>query len=121
MQINLQTPHINIVGKTREMVLTKLARLEKIYDRIEQCHVVLKKEKDAKQDYFVAEVKLAVPGNDLFAKERSENWSTTMDKVMADLTNALKKKKEKLNSRGTRAEDRVVTSIDWETEDDDLT
>jgi putative sigma-54 modulation protein len=106
MQINLQTPHINIAGKTREMVLTKLARLEKIYDRIEQCHVVLK---------------LAVPGNDLFAKERSENWSTTMDKVMADLTNALKKKKEKLNSRGTRAEDRVVTSIDWETEDDDLT
>ncbi len=118
MQINLQTPHINIAEKTREMVLNKLARLEKQYDRIEQCHIILKKAKSNRQENFIAEVKLAVPGNDLFAREQGESWRSVIDKIVADLTKEIKKRKAKINQVPAQAKDVIMASTDWDSEDD---
>ena len=73
MKFNIQTPHIQKLNEiTQKAVQEKFERLEKQYDRIERCNILLKKEKNAKRDNYLVEATLVVPGNDLFAKELAD-------------------------------------------------
>jgi putative sigma-54 modulation protein len=92
----------------------KFDRLEKVFDRILQSHIVLKKAKEDKQNYFVVEARLVVPGNDLFAREKAESFEIAAEKVVLDLESQIKKHKAKLNQRATVPVDKLVNDEELE-------
>ena len=92
----IESPHQKVSDKTKQVVQEKFERFEKMFDRIEQYHIVLKKGKNDKQDYFAVEARLAVPGNDLFASEQAESYPVAAEKVCIDLENQIRKYKSKM-------------------------
>jgi ribosomal subunit interface protein len=94
MNIQIESPHYEPRPETLESIEQKFNRLGKKYERIENCSIVLKKEKnDLKKKYFV-EARLQVPGTVLFASERDELIEVAIDKLLIDLEHQLTKYKE---------------------------
>jgi putative sigma-54 modulation protein len=114
MQYVIQSPRIRISDKTEIAIQEKFDRLEKVFDRILQGNIVLKKEKEDKQNYFVVEARLAVPGNDLFAREKAESFEIAAEKVVLDLESQVKKHKAKLNVRAAVPVDKLVSDEELE-------
>jgi len=114
MQYIIQSPQLRISEETEIALQEKFDRLEKFFDRIQQCKIMLKKEKEGKQNYFVVEVKLAVPGNDLFASDQAESFEVAADTVFLQLESQLKKHKAKLNQRATVPVDKFVNDEELE-------
>jgi len=98
MQIHIQSIHFtaneDLLADTNE----KLEKLEKLYDRIERCNVTLKKELNEDERQYFAEVRLAIPGEDLFASEKAGSFSNALDHVIDDLKKQLVKRKEKMKA-----------------------
>jgi putative sigma-54 modulation protein len=109
MKFTIQTPHIQKLNdETQKVVQEKFERLEKQYDRIERCNILLKKEKNAKRDNFLVEATLVVPGNDLFAKELDASFEIAAEKVCLDLERQLKKHKAKLQQKASSSIDQYL-------------
>lgn len=114
MQYTLQSPHLKISSRTELTVQKKFERFEKLFDRIEQCHVLLKKEKNGKQENFIVEAKLAVPGNDLFAREQATSFEIAAENACLALENQIKKRKAKLNKKTARSVDQFIHDEEME-------
>ncbi len=115
MKFNIQTPHIQKLNEiTQKAVQEKFERLEKQYDRIERCNILLKKEKNAKRDNYLVEATLVVPGNDLFAKELADSFEIAAESVCQDLERQLKKHKAKLHQKATTTADPFLKEEDYE-------
>jgi putative sigma-54 modulation protein len=95
MKIIIQSPHIKLSNRIERVIAEKFERLEKVSDRIIRCEIVLKKEKNAKDNDFVVEARLAVPGNDLFSKESGPKFEIAAEDVCLDLERQLRKRKGK--------------------------
>lgn len=108
MQYRLQSPNLNVSGRVDRAIQKKFERFEKLFDRIEQCHVVLKKEKNGKQENFIVEARLAVPGNDLFAREQAASFEIAAENVCLALESQVKKHKAKLNKKASHSADQYI-------------
>src|SRR5687768_12396524 len=98
MQIQVQSIHFDAEAQLLEDVTKKLSKLEKLYDRIESCNVMLRQEKSVDQKKFLVEVRMAIPGEDLFASEKAESFGRALDRVSQDLKKQIIKHKEKLKA-----------------------
>lgn len=99
MQLQIETVHIEPGEELTELIQRKIGHLEKRYDRINHCDVVLRKDKnDVKKSFFV-ETKIEVPGNILFASDKAESFEEALSKVVDDLEHQLAKFKEELDDR----------------------
>ena len=110
MQITIQSPHRKVSDKTEEAISKKFERFEKLLTTIIRCDVILKKEKNSKQENFVVEARLVIPGNDLFSRGHAERFETAIDKVCADLESQIRKHKEKFNRKATQSIDSIIAS-----------
>jgi putative sigma-54 modulation protein len=113
MRVTIQSPHITMSEKQEEFIINKFSHLDKIYSRIEGCHVIFKREKSSTQNSWLIEAKLTVPGNDLFASEAAENLELAVDRVCADLESQLRKRKEKLNEKDRKAK-AIISESDFD-------
>ena len=72
MQITIKSIHFTADVKLKEYIEMRLSKLETFYDRIIQAEVFLKLENEgAPLKDKVVEIRLHIPGNDLFAKDTS--------------------------------------------------
>ena len=71
-------------------------KLETFYDRIVDGEVILKVEKEDKRENKFVELKLNIPGKQLFAKEHSKSFEAAVDSGVEALRRQLKKSKEKM-------------------------
>ena len=97
MQVMIQSAPLTVDNIIISKATEKLLKLEKIYERIERCSVILKKEKSDKKKNYIVEVRLAVPKGDLFAAEGAESYGRALHYVVADLKKQLVKHKHKLS------------------------
>ncbi len=114
MQYTLQSPHLKVSSRTDRVIQNKFERFERLFDRIEQCHVVLKKEKNGKQENFIVEARLAVPGNDLFAREQATSFEIAAENTCLALENQIKKHKARLNKKAMRSVDQIINDEELE-------
>lgn len=114
MQYIIQSPRVRISEKTEIMLQEKFDRFEKLFDRVMQCHLVLKKEKNGEQDYFLVEARLAVPGNDLYASEQASSFEIAAEEVCLNLERQIRKHKDKLNRKAEVPVDRLVNDEELE-------
>ena len=96
MNITIESPGIDLRSYTEGIIEKKLEKLEKYFDKIEKCDVIIRKEQHEKRDNFLIETKLYVPGTVLFAKEQSDSFEAAANEVALDLESQLRKYKDRL-------------------------
>jgi putative sigma-54 modulation protein len=96
MNIIIESPHLESSQIPETLIRKKITHLDKFFDRIEYCKVVLQKEKSNVQNSFFIETIIKVPGNTLFSSDTAGSFEITLDKVIHDLEVQLHRYKEKL-------------------------
>lgn len=95
MNIQIQSIHFDADKKLIDLIEKKASKLNHFFDGIIGCEVYLKIDKSSTDDNKVMEIKLAVPGNDLFVKRQCQSFEEATDECILALRQQLKKKKEK--------------------------
>jgi putative sigma-54 modulation protein len=100
MQVNIQAIHFDADVKLKEHIQIRMDKLETFSDRVQKAEVYLKLENEgAPVQEKVVEIRLHVPGNDLFAKETSRSFEDGVDAVAEQLRRQLLKLKEKISAK----------------------
>jgi putative sigma-54 modulation protein len=79
-----------------EQIVDKLTGLQRKYDWIVDAQVFFKSEKHPKEENFVCEIKLTVPGKQLFASSNELNFNKAINTVIHQLTGQIERLKSKL-------------------------
>ena len=96
MKVQIHSIHFDADQKLIDFLQRKLDKLETFYDRIIEGEVFLKLEKDGKNENKVTEIKLYIPGENLFAKSNARSFEAAADSTVEALRRQIKKHKEKL-------------------------
>lgn len=95
MRINFTARHYKAPDKLRDYAESKVKSLEKYFDRILECEILLDYEKQTQ----IVEIALKVPGQRLFVIEKSEDTYKAIDEAVDKLERQVKKYKAKLRNR----------------------
>jgi putative sigma-54 modulation protein len=95
MNIKIQTVHFDADQKLIDFTEKKVEKLVKLYDAIVKVEVIFKLDKNSNEENKIAEIKLEIPGNDLFAKRQCKSFEEAVDEVLDALKKQLTKHKEK--------------------------
>ncbi len=98
MKVNLKVSSVHF-DADKELVKFIHDRVDKLanhFDKIIDGEVVLKVENSNNTENKVAEIKLLIPGNDIFAKKQCKSFEEATDTAVEALRRQLKKHKEKL-------------------------
>ncbi|HTJ48496.1 MAG TPA: HPF/RaiA family ribosome-associated protein [Cyclobacteriaceae bacterium] len=97
MKISIQSIDCSPRQDLLDLVNEKLEKLSHFSDRILEYKVVLRVEKADKRDNKVVEVRVVIPGNDLFVKKTSESFEESLQKSYDVLQREIKDWKEKVS------------------------
>jgi putative sigma-54 modulation protein len=95
MDIKISSVHFNADKKLLEFVDGKVSKLVKFYEDIIGAEVFLRLENTQDAENKVAEIRLVIPGNELFAKKQSKSFEEATDNVIEALRQQIIKHKEK--------------------------
>ena len=95
MKLQMHSIRFDADHKLLDFIQKKADKLETFYDRIVDGEVFLRLEKDDSRENKIVEIKLNVPGEQLFAKTKSKSFEAAADEAMEALRRQLKKVKEK--------------------------
>jgi len=95
MKININSVHFKTDKKLDSFITEKVEKLSELYDGIIGSEVTLRVNNSDDLDNKVAEIRLLVPGNDLFAKKQSKSFEEATDIAIDALRKQLSKHKEK--------------------------
>jgi ribosomal subunit interface protein len=82
MKIIIQAPDLKLSRKLTDHINKKVESLSRYYDRIVESHVHLKKITTGKPENKVCEIKLSIPGNDLFASKNAATFQEAINKTV---------------------------------------
>ncbi|MGB0806037.1 MAG: ribosome hibernation-promoting factor, HPF/YfiA family [Salibacteraceae bacterium] len=99
MKLNIQSIRFDADQKLLDLIQVKADKLEKYFDRIVSGEVFLRLEKSENRENKLVEIKLEVPGNDLFASKKAASFEEAVDEALEALRRQVKKLKEKMAER----------------------
>ncbi|MEQ8688835.1 MAG: ribosome-associated translation inhibitor RaiA [Imperialibacter sp.] len=94
MKLQMHSIHFDADIKLLDFIQKKTDKLNTFYDRIIDGEVFMRLEKNDVENKVV-EIKLNIPGSQLFAKEQSKSFEAATDLAVEALRRQLKKFKEK--------------------------
>ncbi|MBK6390487.1 MAG: ribosome-associated translation inhibitor RaiA [Saprospiraceae bacterium] len=83
MKIMTESVHFTADQKLIQFIENKLQKLERVYERIIDIHVILKLESHQAVKDKIVEVQVHVPGGNIFARESSKAFETSFELAMA--------------------------------------
>ena len=95
MKLQIHSVRFDSDYKLINLIKKKLVKLETFYNRIIDGEVFLRIENDESRINKIIEIKLNIPGDQLFAKERARTFEIGVDEVTEALRRQIKKVKEK--------------------------
>ncbi|MCB9185707.1 MAG: ribosome-associated translation inhibitor RaiA [Flavobacteriales bacterium] len=95
MRVKIQSIHFDADKKLLNFVENKVGKLNTFSNNIIDSEVYLRLDKSSTHENKIAEIKLFVPGNDLFAKRQCKSFEEATDLAVEALRRQLKKQKEK--------------------------
>ena len=95
MKLQVHSIHFNADVKLIDFIQKKVDKLETFYDRMVDGEVFLRLNNEGIENKTV-EIKLKVPGNQLFAKEQAKSFEEATDLATEALRTQLKKFKTRL-------------------------
>jgi putative sigma-54 modulation protein len=96
MRVKINSVHFKTDKKLDDFISEKLDKLISLHDGIIGSEVTLKVGNTDEPANKIAEIKLQVPGNDLFARKQSKSFEEAADTAVEALRRQLTKHKEKL-------------------------
>ena len=99
MDIKIQSLRFDADIKLLDFVESKVNKLEQYYDNIIGAEVILRIDKSEEAGNKVADIKILIPGNDLFSKKQAKSFEEATDLATDALKRQLKKTKEKQRSK----------------------
>jgi putative sigma-54 modulation protein len=96
MNIKIHSIHFDADTKLLTFIEKKVKKLVQFFDDIIGAEVFLRLEKVQDMENKVVEIKLIIPGNDIFAKKQSKSFEEATDDCVEALTRQVKKHKERL-------------------------
>jgi putative sigma-54 modulation protein len=98
MNIKIQSIHFDADSRLLNFIELKVKKLLQIYDDIIGAEVFLRLEKVQDMENKIVEIKVFIPGNDVFAKKQTKTFEESTDECVEALRKQLRKHKEKLRS-----------------------
>jgi len=95
MKLQMHSIHFDADQKLVDFIQKKTDKLETFYDRIIDGEVFMRIDKGDARHNKVIEIKVNIPGNQLFAKEQANSFEAAADEAVEALRRQLKKFKEK--------------------------
>jgi putative sigma-54 modulation protein len=95
MKINIQSLSFHASDKLTDFTLDKVSKLKQYTERIMHAEVVLKTDKSETKDNKVCEIRLAIPGSDLFASKRQSTFEDAVLRTVDALKQQLISWKER--------------------------
>ncbi|XOV67115.1 MAG: HPF/RaiA family ribosome-associated protein [Fluviicola sp.] len=95
MDFKVNTVHFTADQKLVDFIQGKVKKLELMYDRIIASEIYLRLDKSEEKENKIAEVKLLLPGNELFAKKQCKSFEEAADLAVS----ALKKQVERYKAK----------------------
>lgn len=99
MNVQINSVRFKADKKLEVFIESKIQKLTQFYDGVLGSEVTLKVDASEKPDNKIAEIRLKIPGNDLFAKKQSGSFEESTDVAVEALRRQLKKHKEKLSGK----------------------
>ncbi|HRJ30751.1 MAG TPA: ribosome-associated translation inhibitor RaiA [Cyclobacteriaceae bacterium] len=96
MKLKVQSIHFDADRKLVDFIQKKVDKLETYFDRMVDGEVFLRLNNEGVENKTV-EIKLNLPGNQLFAMEKARSFEAAADQATEALKNQLKKFKTKIN------------------------
>jgi putative sigma-54 modulation protein len=89
MKIRIQSIHFTADRKLLEFIQKKVDKLELFFDQIIKGDVYLKLENVEDEANKIAEIKINIPGDLLFAKEQCKTFEEAVDLAVESLRNKI--------------------------------
>ena len=99
MKINIQSPSLHPSDKLLDFANDKISKLAQYSDRIIEAQVTLKVNKADDRANKVCEIRLSIPGNDLYASRQCPSFEEAIMKTVEALRPQLLTWKEKTQNR----------------------
>jgi len=111
MKITIQTPDFKANKKLTDYIIGNVMKLSVFGDRILEARIVLRLDNSNTKDIRVCELKLIIPGNDLFAQKQSSTFEDALLKCIEAVKHRISRWKELSNNGKLRV---VVTPLEPE-------
>ena len=99
MEINIQSVHFTASQQLEAFIQKKVSKLEQFFDGILSANVSLKVVKPEAAQNKEAQIRLIVPGTDMFAGKTTDSFEKSVDESVQALEKQLAKFKEKIRSK----------------------
>ena len=99
MNIKIHSVHFDADKKLLDFIDEKITKLNQFDDKILGAEVFLRLDKNDSSENKVAEIRLNISGNDLFAKKQCKTFEEATDQTVDALRKQLVRQKEKKISR----------------------
>lgn len=95
MDIQVHSIHFTADQKLINHINDKISKLSLFFDQIIASEVFLRLDKNAEKENKITEIKLLIPGKELFAKKQCKSFEEAADQVVEALRKQIIKHKEK--------------------------
>lgn len=96
MKVTVQSVHFNADRKLLDFIESRMEKLAMHYDKIIESEVTLKLDNASNNENKITEIRLHVPGNDLFAKRQCSTFEEATDQAVDALRHQITKHKDKI-------------------------
>ena len=96
MKLQMHSIHFDADQKLINFIQKKADKLDTYYDQIIDGEVFMRLDKNNKSENKIVELKLNVPGKQLFAKNQIDSFEAAADEAVEGLRRQIKKHKEKV-------------------------
>ncbi len=96
MEVTISSIHFKADVKLEDFIREKTAKLAKYFDGVIGCDVILRLNTASNNENKIAEIRVLIPGNDLFAKKQAKTFEEAVDNAVDALRRQVKRHKEKL-------------------------
>lgn len=99
MQVNINSVHFKADKKLLAFINEKVEKLSNFYEDVIGTDITLKLENSEFPDNKIAEIRLYIRGNDLYAKKQSKTFEEAADTAVDALKRQISKHKSKVKTR----------------------
>lgn len=95
----IETPNLKARQSLLDFVQEKVGKLENLSDRIIEARVYLKVDKSDTTKNKICEIKIVIPGDDLFASVQSTSFEDAVQQTVAALKHRIERWKNSNNKK----------------------
>ncbi len=96
MKVSISSLHFKADVKLEEFIREKVTKVSNLFDGVIGSEVTLKLDQSSNNENKIAEIRIMIPGNDLFAKKQAKSFEEAVDNAVGALKKQITRHKEKV-------------------------